>query len=98
MIFYNSFLVIFKMNCYYSDPLYCNYSYPNNEKITCNAKIKGHYTFYYSDIKYDTDGSGDVYPDIYDKFEKEPQSLDKKKKGKGGKGEIPGMEESGLKK
>ena len=52
----------------------------------------------YFDIKYDTDGSGDVYPDIYDKFEKEPQSLDKKKKGKGGKGEIPGMEESGLKK
>jgi hypothetical protein len=32
------------------------------------------------EIKYDKDGSGEVYPDVYDTFEKEPSS--EKKKGK----------------
>jgi hypothetical protein len=32
------------------------------------------------EIKYDVDGSGEVYPDVYDTFEKEPNS--EKKKGK----------------
>jgi hypothetical protein len=36
------------------------------------------------DIKYDTDGEDQVYPDVYDEFEKGIPS-DKKKKGKGGK-------------
>ena len=37
------------------------------------------------DIQYDTDGEGEVYPDVYTEFEKGVPS-DKKKKGKGGKG------------
>ena len=36
------------------------------------------------DIQYDTDGEGEVYPDVYSEFEKGKIS-DKKKKGKGGK-------------
>lgn len=36
------------------------------------------------DIQYDTDGEGQVYPDVYDEFEKETET-GKKKKGKGGK-------------
>ena len=36
------------------------------------------------EIQYDTDSQGQVYPDVYDEFEKEKGS-DKKKKGKGGK-------------
>jgi hypothetical protein len=36
------------------------------------------------DIKYDVDGEGEVYPDVYSEFEK-GASLDKKKKGKDGK-------------
>lgn len=36
------------------------------------------------EIQYDTDSQGQVYPDVYDEFEKE-KGLDKKKKGKGGK-------------
>lgn len=35
------------------------------------------------EIKYDVDGDGDVYPDIYNEFEKEPLNS-KKKKGKHG--------------
>jgi hypothetical protein len=34
------------------------------------------------DIQYDTDGEGQVYPDVYDEFEKEADT-GKKKKGKG---------------
>lgn len=38
------------------------------------------------DIKYDVDGEGNVYPDVYSEFDKDPSSIDKKKKkGKGGK-------------
>ena len=36
------------------------------------------------DIEYDVDGDQQVYPDVYDEFEKEVDSS-KKKKGKGGK-------------
>lgn len=36
------------------------------------------------EIQYDTDGEGEVYPDVYTEFEKGVPS-DKKKKGKGGK-------------
>ena len=36
------------------------------------------------EIQYDTDGEGEVYPDVYTEFEKGVTS-DKKKKGKGGK-------------
>jgi hypothetical protein len=36
------------------------------------------------EIQYDTDGEGQVYPDVYDEFDK-GHSDDKKKKGKGGK-------------
>ena len=36
------------------------------------------------EIQYDVDGEEQVYPDVYDEFEKE-KSGDKKKKGKGGK-------------
>lgn len=39
------------------------------------------------EIQYDTDGDGQVYPDVYDEFEK-GTSDDKKKKGKGGKMSI----------
>lgn len=46
------------------------------------------------EIKYDTDGEGEVYPDIYNEFEKEPVSSKKKK----GKGKMPGFEEPGMKK
>jgi hypothetical protein len=31
------------------------------------------------DLKFDRDGSGKVYPDVYDTFEKEPNSIEKKK-------------------
>jgi len=31
------------------------------------------------DLKFDRDGSGQVYPDVYDTFEKEPNSIEKKK-------------------
>ena len=37
------------------------------------------------DIKYDTDGTGDVWPDIYSEFEKDISQDKKKKKGKSGK-------------
>lgn len=36
------------------------------------------------EIQYDTDSEGQVYPDVYDEFDKE-KTTDKKKKGKGGK-------------
>jgi len=36
------------------------------------------------EIQYDTDAEGQVYPDVYDEFDKE-KTTDKKKKGKGGK-------------
>lgn len=39
------------------------------------------------DIQYDTDAEGQVYPDVYDEFEK-GAGEDKKKKGKGGKMQI----------
>ena len=38
-----------------------------------------------------TDAEGQVYPDVYDEFEKEKTS-DKKKKGKGGKMSITSEE------
>lgn len=38
------------------------------------------------DIKYDQDGDGEVYPDVYSEFEKES---DQSKKKKGGKGKMP---------
>jgi hypothetical protein len=38
----------------------------------------------YFEITFDVDGQGEVYPDIYDEFEKD-QTDHKKKKGKGGK-------------
>lgn len=37
----------------------------------------------YFEIKYDTDSEGEVYPDVYGEFEKQPD--ESKKKGKGGK-------------
>lgn len=37
----------------------------------------------YFEIKYDVDAEGEVYPDVYGEFEKQPESS--KKKGKGGK-------------
>jgi hypothetical protein len=37
------------------------------------------------EIQYDTDGEGDVYPDVYSEFEKGVSQDKKKKKGKGGK-------------
>ena len=43
------------------------------------------------DIQYDTDGEGDVYPDVYSEFEK-GTGPEKKKKGKGGKLPISGEE------
>ena len=43
------------------------------------------------EIQYDTDAEGQVYPDVYDEFEKEKTS-DKKKKGKGGKMSITSEE------
>jgi hypothetical protein len=43
------------------------------------------------DIQYDTDGEGDVYPDVYSEFEK-GAGEEKKKKGKGGKLPISGEE------
>lgn len=46
------------------------------------------------EIQYDTDAEGQVYPDVYDEFEKEKTS-DKKKKGKGGK--MPITPEEGTK-
>ena len=42
------------------------------------------------DIQYDTDASGQVYPDVYSEFEKGVEH-DKKKKGKGGKLPIEPM-------
>jgi hypothetical protein len=45
------------------------------------------------EIKYDVDGEGEVYPDVYDEFDSD-QTEDKKKKGKGGKFTIvPGKDE-----
>ena len=44
------------------------------------------------EIQYDTDGEGQVYPDVYAEFDKESTS-DKKKKGKGGKLPITPSEE-----
>lgn len=46
------------------------------------------------DIQYDTDGEGEVYPDVYSEFSKTGGQNKKKKKGKGGKfpidpGKIP---------
>lgn len=46
------------------------------------------------EIQYDTDAEGQVYPDVYDEFDKEKTS-DKKKKGKGGK--MPITPEEGTK-
>jgi hypothetical protein len=43
------------------------------------------------EIQYDSDGEGDVYPDVYSEFEK-GSDVDKKKKGKGGKLPITGDE------
>lgn len=44
------------------------------------------------EIQYDTDGEGQVYPDVYSEFEKDSEEK-KKKKGKGGKLPIePGKE------
>jgi hypothetical protein len=49
------------------------------------------------DIQYDTDGEGQVYPDVYDEFEK-GVDIDKKKKGKGGKMPIvPDSDKSPMK-
>jgi hypothetical protein len=49
------------------------------------------------DIQYDTDGEGQVYPDVYDEFEK-GVDIDKKKKGKGGKMPIvPDSDKSPIK-
>jgi len=42
------------------------------------------------EIQYDTDAEGQVYPDVYDEFERGVE--DKKKKGKGGKMPISGGE------
>ena len=42
------------------------------------------------DIKYDTDAEGQVYPDVYDEFEK---GQDNSKKGKGGKFDIPSKDD-----
>ena len=42
------------------------------------------------DIKYDVDGDGEVYPDVFDEMERGTD--DKKKKGKGGKMPTPGDE------
>jgi hypothetical protein len=36
----------------------------------------------YFDIKYDVDGDSEVYPDVYDEFEKDGEGTDKKDKGK----------------
>jgi hypothetical protein len=41
------------------------------------------------EIKYDQDGEGDVYPDVYSEFEKGVTDEKKKKGGKGGKMPIP---------
>ena len=41
------------------------------------------------EIKYDVDGSEDVYPDVYSEFEKVPTEEKKKKGGKGSKMSIP---------
>jgi len=41
------------------------------------------------EIKYDQDAEGEVYPDVYSEFEKQPD--ESKKKGKGGKGALPKM-------
>lgn len=45
------------------------------------------------EIQYDTDAEGQVYPDVYDEFDKEKTS-DKKKKGKGGKMPITPEEDT----
>lgn len=47
----------------------------------------------YFDIKYDTDAEGQVYPDVYTEFER-GQDSDKKKKGKGGKYDLPNSDKS----
>jgi len=49
------------------------------------------------DINFDVDGDGQVYPDVYDEFEK-GVDIDKKKKGKGGKMPIvPDSDKSPMK-
>jgi hypothetical protein len=45
------------------------------------------------DIKYDTDAEGQVYPDVYDEFEKGQDNSKKGKKGKGGKFDIPSKDD-----
>lgn len=40
----------------------------------------------YFDIKYDVDGDSEVYPDVYNEFEKDGEGADKKDKGKSFKG------------
>ena len=44
------------------------------------------------EIQYDSDGEGEVYPDVYSEFEK-GADVEKKKKGKGGKLPVTGGEE-----
>lgn len=44
------------------------------------------------EIQYDSDGEGEVYPDVYSEFEK-GADVEKKKKGKGGKLPVSGGEE-----
>ena len=44
------------------------------------------------EIQYDSDGEGEVYPDVYSEFEKGADK-EKKKKGKGGKLPVSGGEE-----
>ena len=48
------------------------------------------------EIQYDTDAEGQVYPDVYDEFEKGVDN-DKKKKGKGGKMILPTGDEKEIK-
>lgn len=45
------------------------------------------------DIKYDTDAEGQVYPDVYDEFEKGQDNSKKGKKGKGGKFDMPSKDD-----
>lgn len=47
----------------------------------------------YYDIKYDVDGEGEVYPDVYDEFE---EATDKKKKGIDKKGDSFGIDEDDI--
>jgi len=45
------------------------------------------------DIKYDTDAEGQVYPDVYNEFEKGQDNSKKGKKGKGGKFDMPSKDD-----